>query len=586
MKRVNKKRWKRDKRRMTADDINSIIKMLYFQMQSNAPFRDDFYYQSCLQLQEDRMDVQRGRPLDACEFHIPLFQVMPEAVRPAKSKDPFEGCLGRIPFHSWRVPRPLLALQKGAPASVAALRRQQELEKSTASVTAHESSPASSLDGDIRKAESSIGSDGSGDDSIGRTHAPSSSGDQGDYNGLLLSLEDLIARVVTIEDADTLLRRGQLSRDGKDKRYILQARRRLGDGLFRALRVYVVPFEVAGALFRGTSEVDDARSSMMEEHAFPQDRFLVNVCTVDKGLRVVARALRVMQPNQAFFTIMALMRNLCSIISNAMASGTHQRMRRLFGLCGDMLRAIDSFQLAQVIFCVQAFMTHQQVDQQVSAAKTKPGMSLLAALFRRGHEIRIAAARRAAAAAANGGGPPRNDPAIPLWEETFYAFVDRLEDYFPSLLQDLPPSPAAPSSPSNQHGAAEGDGAPPRHSLSASASSLSSASSSSSVISSTGLGDRGGRQAMGAASGGGSGGAASLLGARERLLACARDVWEFLLLLSVHMRPEQKSRLSSLLTEEMGSCHHRDEDVVKALARALEQRNHHRLEEGRRTVAS
>lgn len=107
---------------MTAKDINFIIKTSEYQLQSENPFLEDYYYQHLMQRREP---AKASRDLVFKHRHahrlyyllgidiirkLMMFRPICELFRPAGApkqrlgEDPFVGALGRIPGHSVQTP--------------------------------------------------------------------------------------------------------------------------------------------------------------------------------------------------------------------------------------------------------------------------------------------------------------------------------------------------------------------------------------------------------------------------------------------------------------------------------------------------
>eukprot|EP01090_Pellita_catalonica_P007099 TRINITY_DN17711_c0_g1_i1.p1 TRINITY_DN17711_c0_g1~~TRINITY_DN17711_c0_g1_i1.p1 ORF type:complete len:536 (-),score=87.72 TRINITY_DN17711_c0_g1_i1:35-1591(-) len=121
--------WKDDKQRMTATEINTIIRNHYYQVQSDYPFLEDYYYQGCLRKQR-KMEHQYRQKLAAEQeksqnksgaptrpksdvqiepFHIPLCDTKPYEDK--RKKQDFSKVLGRYPGNTPRGPRPTLDIK-------------------------------------------------------------------------------------------------------------------------------------------------------------------------------------------------------------------------------------------------------------------------------------------------------------------------------------------------------------------------------------------------------------------------------------------------------------------------------------------
>lgn len=94
-------KWRESKQRMTAHEIDMIIKLQESQIQSGNPYADDYYYNTL------GMKKKKGPVV----LHRPITEILSTKYVPTKRTDPFEGALGRIPTHSVRAPRALLQLK-------------------------------------------------------------------------------------------------------------------------------------------------------------------------------------------------------------------------------------------------------------------------------------------------------------------------------------------------------------------------------------------------------------------------------------------------------------------------------------------
>eukprot|EP01102_Stenamoeba_stenopodia_P017953 TRINITY_DN6515_c0_g2_i1.p1 TRINITY_DN6515_c0_g2~~TRINITY_DN6515_c0_g2_i1.p1 ORF type:complete len:724 (-),score=186.47 TRINITY_DN6515_c0_g2_i1:54-2225(-) len=100
------RRWKESKKMMTADEIDSIIRLQYAQIQTDNPYVEDYYYQTAIQ-----KSLRAQGNVHATSNHKPICESTPRPSRRPTDQPP--GVLGRIPSHSVRAPRPLLQV-KGA----------------------------------------------------------------------------------------------------------------------------------------------------------------------------------------------------------------------------------------------------------------------------------------------------------------------------------------------------------------------------------------------------------------------------------------------------------------------------------------
>lgn len=106
-------RWTEDKQYMTAQDVDYIVKMSEYQLQSDNPYIEDFYsLQYSLRSPQVKPTISKTA-LRVIREHRPIALVW----RPAngtgrRGENPFQGALGRIPGHSIRAPRTLVELQK------------------------------------------------------------------------------------------------------------------------------------------------------------------------------------------------------------------------------------------------------------------------------------------------------------------------------------------------------------------------------------------------------------------------------------------------------------------------------------------
>lgn len=175
-------RWRESKQRMKAHEIESIIQIQEFQLQSGNPYAEDYYFQNLKAKQKAEQFV----------LHKPLFETYTtNKFNSSNRKNQFEGALGRIPSHSVRAPRPLLQLD----------------EDSSEGLSSHISS-------------------------IYKTT----------YN-LLITIENAYNELLDTEDIDSILKKPE-SNEHFNMSQLKQKREELTNALFKSLQVYVPQPEV------------------------------------------------------------------------------------------------------------------------------------------------------------------------------------------------------------------------------------------------------------------------------------------------------------------------------------------------------
>jgi len=176
--------WKEDKKRMTASEIEFVIRTQEFQMYTGNPFVDDYYFQTTKAQKTNNL-----KPL-----HKPLFESFSSnRFPPIKKPDPFEGVLGRIPSHSVRAPRPLLQLKS------------EETEGTSAAI----------------------------DNSVSLSSRSTYS--------LLLTFENSFNYLLDIEDLTELIQRPESS-NHFNLNFLYQKRDQLTNDLFHSLHVHILSF--------------------------------------------------------------------------------------------------------------------------------------------------------------------------------------------------------------------------------------------------------------------------------------------------------------------------------------------------------
>jgi flagellar motor protein MotB len=321
-----RRRWNIGRELMTAEEIDSIIRMQEQQLNFENPFLDDYYYQNTLM----RKDNSAATKLI---YHRPICEALTRAP-PKKTTIDFQGVLGRIPTHSVRAPRPILQLEE------------------------EKSGDAEQVENESQKPRA-----------ISTRTTP-----VGSNHYYLLAIEDIYNIVLEIEDLDTIIR--HISADSRDqffnKNGLLEKRKEKTEALYQLLSVHI---PAPGPLHP---------SSNSSSYYCSEDEFLMRVTTIPKGSTLLGRALQVLFPPHLLTILFQYMRNLSVLLSTPKSEEDEVRLKRVFEF---IVVAINNFPHAQVLIAFQSLLAAHPAPKFIKIAKSKFGVAILAAFLKKGYEV-------------------------------------------------------------------------------------------------------------------------------------------------------------------------------------------------------
>lgn len=385
-----KQRWTEQKERMSAYDINTIIRLHSSHLPMPLPFNEDYYYQSYLAARQ-----QGKRPVTP---HTPLCETQPLPVkRHTDATDPFKGALGRIPNHSVRSPRPLLQLEGFLDQKALARRNRDE-----SRAAAQQQQPP--------------------------YEAPSSEAAWTNH-AVLLRIEQAFGFILDLEDIDLLITNSAI--EPQAGMNLLNKRRDIAATLFSLLGINTQPPMAPRNL--PAFDYDEEREPT---YSLPEDELLVKLAQVPKGCRMLARVIPLLSQAQVVYIVYAFIRNLHYILT---APKTKDEMMMSSRLSFALSQAISGLQLAPLTVCLHMFISYAQIE----AFKTKSGLLILRSIFTRAYQL--ASQVRSV--------PPQHGTEmaeLSMWEDTFAGFMEAMSGYFCALLRlaadedDQLASPLAP----------------------------------------------------------------------------------------------------------------------------------------------
>jgi hypothetical protein len=370
---------KRDGERMSAANMNYVLKMQRLGLMNSPNLFVDDYYNQTLQRERILRDASRKRLgyVPVSVDHVPLCDTtLPPVVRRVNTVD-FSATLGKISVSSLHAPRQLM-----------------------------EAVEASSSDDDDDDSDDDDDDDDNdnGDDgqSAGRKRRrdrrPHS---QVIFNGAafkryeaLMVLENACSIVIEIEDIDTVLKHAGSSMRRDRRHHLVRKRIARTKKLFSLLRVFqpvdpnVAPFSSGG------------------QYCFPEDAALFSLLRVDKGKRVVARAIAVMPLDLSLCVLLLFARNWGLFVTAATTStsaGAH--------LSQAFLQRILTLPVLYVASLLQTMLFFNSTPQRlIATVATHHGAHMFATSLKRVYTIRVEEMRAGAGADDNGKKqPPRTD---------------------------------------------------------------------------------------------------------------------------------------------------------------------------------
>lgn len=414
-------RWKENKEYMSAEEIDSIIRMQETQLQSVGTnnYAEDYYQQTFL-LRKKQFEASQVGQTAPVVLHKPLFESNP-ALKGAVSlltsnlnnssvssspmkrgPDPLEGVLGRIPSHSVRAPRPLISLK---------------------SLTVHDHSELNNVE-------------------------VNSSANKA-IQSLLLTIENTYNTLLDIDDIDLLLNNPQSSSHFNIQQ-IRQKREELTQELFKSLNVNIPQNLMPNQRMPTPNDVP----GML--HFYPEDELFISLLLVHKGKKLILRCLPVMYPNQVLAVFYSIMRNFSILVRDA--TREEQEYARLAksqnnaGLAANITTAmtttaqffgyingvIQSGNVSQTITAMQTILiTHPVETELVVLLQHRHGIMILQNLLKRAHDLNLSMFSREP----NAQVPQTSDTQLMQlaaagfhWRETIKSLMTRLRGKFVILL--------------------------------------------------------------------------------------------------------------------------------------------------------
>jgi len=416
-------RWKESKEYMSAEEIDSIIRMQETQLQSvgTNTYAEDYYQQTFLLRKKQQEAAQVGQNASVV-LHKPLFESNPAlkgvpsnltsslnnstpvSSSPMKrGPDPLEGVLGRIPSHSVRAPRPLISLK---------------------SLTVHDHN-------DLNNVEVNTGANKA-------------------IQSLLLTIENTFNTLLDIDDIDLLLNNPQSS-SHFNMQQIRQKRDELTQELFKSLNVNIPQNLMPNQRMGTPNELPGIL------HFYPEDELFISLLLVHKGKKLILRCLPVMYPNQVLAVFYSIMRNFSILVRDA--TREEQEYARLAksgsnaGLAANITTAmsttaqffgyinsiIQSGNVSQTITAMQTILiTHPIETELVVLLQHRHGIMILQNLLKRAHDLNLSMFSREP----NAQIPPTSDTQLMQlaaagfhWRETIKSLMTRLRGKFVLLLE-------------------------------------------------------------------------------------------------------------------------------------------------------
>jgi len=268
---------------MTAQEIDSIIRMQQMLHYLRPQFVDDYYF--LVKTAGSREAVGPHRPV--CDNSLDPREEKRMEKR-AKQEDPFKNVLGRIPSHSVRAPRPLVSLDANKEPELPT-----NLDKKTTENVLN-----------IRA-----------------------------YRRLLLRIEDAWGTLLCIEDLDILAQDPKAqNKKYLNKDYMIEKRKELAITLFKQL-----------GIARTTPPPPSEPSSQF--FATEQDKPFISIFTTAKGRKLLGRVLRVMYPQQILLFILACCRNLSTIVHTPKDAQDDENLSRAFAVVMHIVNMLQPTQI-------------------------------------------------------------------------------------------------------------------------------------------------------------------------------------------------------------------------------------------------
>lgn len=306
--RLFRMRWRSDKKRMSAEEINYVVRLHDRMVVSQQPFKEDFYYQmyaGMLAGDGARRDV-----------HMPIFATSDEENRTVSSSQ--DGVLGKIPPASVRAPRAVLDLNPGLAVSRARLRVQSEEEWQRVAPTQTRNYP---------------------------------------YYNLTLQIERAYKVLLDFEDCERLLATVELN--DKQRSYLLVHRPRQIAQLLQLLMVHVQNVSDMARVCRSTLSAPFPRLT--------EDAVLIDICSVRKGVRLLVRVMRLLPNTEAFIVMVPLLRNLLAVSMLAARPSEHAAvLPELFGVLENIATGMELQYVASFVHIVVAYHSAEELEALLS----------------------------------------------------------------------------------------------------------------------------------------------------------------------------------------------------------------------------
>eukprot|EP01116_Phalansterium_solitarium_P016138 TRINITY_DN3680_c0_g1_i1.p1 TRINITY_DN3680_c0_g1~~TRINITY_DN3680_c0_g1_i1.p1 ORF type:complete len:923 (+),score=244.37 TRINITY_DN3680_c0_g1_i1:1806-4574(+) len=330
------------KMRMSADEIEQILRMQEYQLTSQASnlFAEDYYCQTYLARKNvSQPDSRSGRSEYVLAHHKPLVESHPRPMFRRQGADPFEGALGRIPAHSVRAPRALLQLKPMEPS---------EIDSSN----------------DMQTASSK------------------------EIHSLLLAIEQSYNLLLDIEDIDNILRSADQSSANVNVTHLRQKREEIVTDLYASLRVNN---------FSSVPHVDP-RAPEPTAYLHAEDGVFTTLSAVSKGRKLLVRALPLFSTSQLVPILLQYLRNLSVLVASIKHGKESSSASKVFGY---MTQLISIGAELQTILSLQTVLGAHTNDQLLKILRSKLGCSVVHAVLHRAHELNLSPFSREDAAPAS-----------------------------------------------------------------------------------------------------------------------------------------------------------------------------------------
>jgi hypothetical protein len=402
------KRWIEVKAMMSAEEIDSIIRLQNAQLHSNHPYIDDYYYYQLHNKKNAAPLLSDDVPQDIIHFHKPLCESTPTRTFPPKKiiNDPLAGVLGRIPTHSVRAPRPLLQLIRG---------QSEGYTQSDSGATEQEQE-------EMEGVEQKDGGDKDKDREIRPPHI---------HHTVMLTIENAFNNLLDVEDIDLILAAGGQNPANANVNisHLLHKREIISAELLKSLHIDGYPLTKSVAPQPSQSQGVTLSASLKLPPVCPEDEFFVGICLIGKGRKLMARALRVFSRNFALPILLSFMRNVLFLLQLPNSDG----MDRVFARLTQLVNVIAIPHLLVAFHTLLQFHPGAMLGRLVGYPR---GAALTIAFLHRGLDLQVSLPMPFPMPTADG----HTQLSYPLgaWRTLFSEMYTRLGGL--GLIPSLPPS--------------------------------------------------------------------------------------------------------------------------------------------------